>query len=115
MSGGYVTYTGGGLKTTQLLGSNGQTVDIGKADPNFSYTIASSNLDSAINFNQPRYITGGKAGTVKISAVVPVLQGTIYGAWRRRASQRAGLDAMPIGAGPEGDVLFGNSNIPNPW
>lgn len=97
VSGGYISYTGGTIKTTQLLGSDGRTVDIGKADPNLSYTIAPNGLSSP-NFTQPGYLAGGNAGSVSISAITPILQGTIYGDVVTGARQRAGLDAMPSGA-----------------
>jgi len=113
VSGGFVAYAAGQIKTTQLLSSTGRIVDIGKADPNFSYTIVPQNPRSLANFNQPGYLAGGNAGSVSISAVAPVLQGAIYGDTLVGERQRAGLDAMPAGAALT--LTFFGGSTPNPY
>lgn len=95
ISGGFVSYEGGTIKTTQLLGADGRIYDIGNADPRIAYTGVAGQF--IVNHPQwgikdifvdvlrtqgryePGYIAGASAGSVTVQAATPILGGTISG------------------------------------
>ncbi|WP_283469855.1 filamentous haemagglutinin family protein [Methylosinus trichosporium] len=126
LSGGYVSYTGGAINTTRLVGADGRFYDIGAADPAIRYvgvaaaggfTVAHSRWGVSETFinpllNHPHYedgyIAGASAGSLSISAV-PILDGTIIArtvaGLRQRsnaigggATQQTSLEQLPAGA-----------------
>jgi hypothetical protein len=121
VSGGYVTYTAGMIKTTQLLGSDGRIYDIGSANPNISYTVLNGFTVDHAHWGitetyanplltgahyEPGYIAGANGGTIDVSAIAPILDGdvvaTVVAGARQRAlagsSNVAVADKMPNGA-----------------
>ncbi len=95
VSGGYVSYTGGTINTTKLLGSDGRRYDIGSASPFISYVGLASGftIDQAHwgivetwnnglggngGYYDPGYLAGASAGAISIAAT-PILDGTIIG------------------------------------
>lgn len=124
ISGGYVSYSGGVVYTSRVLGSNGRYYDIGKADPTLSYTLANGfvvdharwgfsetylSLFDRLGHFEPGYIAGRSAGALGIVAVNPALLGTVVGetvsGWRQRIFAQGGgtqiqttLDQLPTGA-----------------
>uniref|UniRef100_Q07N90 Filamentous haemagglutinin family outer membrane protein n=1 Tax=Rhodopseudomonas palustris (strain BisA53) TaxID=316055 RepID=Q07N90_RHOP5 len=94
VSGGYVTYTGGVMKTTRLIGSDGRLYAIGSADPALAYRVAGGfTVDHArwgiqetyagLLFNnghiEPGYVAGSSAGSIIAQAVNPILMGGVVG------------------------------------
>ncbi|MBV9992137.1 MAG: filamentous hemagglutinin family protein [Alphaproteobacteria bacterium] len=95
VSGGWVTYEGGFVQTTQLIAINGQIVDIGNADLNGLYI----GIDNGFMRNQARwgvseswaspllqgghyegtYTEGRDAGALTLKGSTIVLDGTLYG------------------------------------
>src|SRR5262249_13776191 len=83
VSGGYVSYTGGMVETTRLLGADGHIYDIAKADPLISYvgiagrftqdhtrrgvTETWSNPLIAGGHYEPGYLVGADAGALTIA------------------------------------------------
>jgi hypothetical protein len=78
VSGGQIDYSGGVVATTQLIASNGQTYDIGKASPNLQYVglvnptytqtytgwgVTSTQSTPGTGKYQAGYIQGAAAGT----------------------------------------------------
>ncbi|WP_161607339.1 filamentous haemagglutinin family protein [Methyloferula stellata] len=124
ISGGYVTFTGGTINTTKLLGSDGRIYDIGKASTAISYvgiageftvehphwgvTQTFTNPLLRGTYYDPTYIAGASAGSLSVTGL-PVLDGTILGETvtgrRQRANAigggttaQASLEALPAGA-----------------
>ncbi|WP_159729612.1 filamentous haemagglutinin family protein [Methylosinus sp. Ce-a6] len=126
LSGGYVTYLGGAVNTTQLIGSDGRFYDIGRADPTIAYvglasaagfTVDHARTGTSETFTSPlldrshyesSYIAGASAGSLSIS-ILPLLDGTIIGdtvaGLRQRANAIGGgatpqtsLEQLPAGA-----------------
>ncbi len=90
VAGGQIQYTGGYLKTTDLLTTTGQVVPIGSANPNVSYVgIANSatlsdpkwGTSTAYEALQPTwspgYIEGKNGGSLSVSARQFVLDSTV--------------------------------------
>src|SRR5262249_33282269 len=94
ISGGWVTYQAGQVRTTQLIDAAGRIVDIGHADPNDLYIgilngfsvshphwgiseIYTSPLLSGTRF-EPSYTEGRDAGTLTIKSSVIAFDGTVY-------------------------------------
>lgn len=95
VSGGWVSYTGGTIRTSRLLTQDGRIVDIANADPNDKFVGVVDGLTTV----QPRfgvvrsYLTaasqstrfeagydeGRDAGALSITAAAATLDGTIYG------------------------------------
>ncbi|HWA92167.1 MAG TPA: filamentous hemagglutinin family protein [Rhizomicrobium sp.] len=95
VSGGWVTYEGGFVQTTQLITKGGQIIDIGNADIFGSYV----GINSGFTRKQPRwgvsenwgswilqgghyegtYNEGRDAGSVTLKSSSLVLDGTLYG------------------------------------
>ena len=95
VSGGWIQYGGGKVTTTQLLGADGRIYSIGSANPFIAYAgiagqftvdhahwgvseIYASGLLTG-SYYQPSYIDGVSAGSVSLSAINPVLEGSIVG------------------------------------
>jgi filamentous hemagglutinin family protein len=124
ISGGYVTFTGGTINTTKLLGSDGRIYDIGTASTAISYvgiageftaehphwgvTQTFTNPLLRGTYYDPTYIAGASAGSLSVTGL-PVLDGTILGetvTGRRQranaigggATAQASLEALPAGA-----------------
>lgn len=126
LSGGYVTYLGGAVDTTRLIGADGRFYDIGRADPTIAYvglasaagfTVEHSRTGKSETYASPMldrshyestYIAGASAGSLSIS-VLPLLDGTIIGdtvaGLRQRANAIGGgatrqtsLEQLPAGA-----------------
>jgi filamentous hemagglutinin len=94
VSGGQIDYSGGVVATTQLIASNGQTYDIGKASSNLQYVglvnptytqtytgwgVTSTQSTPGTGKYQAGYIQGAAAGTVQIAGRNIVLNGTLKG------------------------------------
>uniref|UniRef100_Q07N95 Filamentous haemagglutinin family outer membrane protein n=1 Tax=Rhodopseudomonas palustris (strain BisA53) TaxID=316055 RepID=Q07N95_RHOP5 len=127
VSGGYVTYGGGIINTTRLLGSDGRLYNIGDsklADYGLGYATAGgftvnhahwgvvetySNPRMNAGYDEPGYIAGRSAGAVSVSAFNPIVEGTVIGdtvsGRRQRTLEQGGgsatqssLDQLPSGA-----------------
>lgn len=121
VSGGFVQYAGGTIKTTRLLGSDGRIYDIGSANPNLSYTAYSGFTVDHAHWNvtetyaslfgsglhyESGYISGANGGAITVTAQAPILAGDMMAevlvGTRQRAlagsSSVATADKMPSGA-----------------
>ncbi|MBY6239909.1 filamentous haemagglutinin family protein [Methylosinus sp. Sm6] len=126
LSGGYVTYTGGAINTTRLIGADGRFYDIGSADPGMRYVgsaaaggftvnhsrwgVSETYVNSLLNraHYEETYIAGASAGSLSTTAI-PILDGTIIArtvaGLRQRANAVGGgatrqtsLEQLPAGA-----------------
>jgi filamentous hemagglutinin family protein len=113
LSGGYVSYTGGVVATTRLVGADGRFYDIGSADPLMRYvgvaaqggfTVDHSRWGVSETYTNPllnkahyeaSYIAGASAGSLSVSAI-PLLDGDIIA--RTVAGLRQRVDAIGGGA-----------------
>jgi hypothetical protein len=125
LSGGFVQYTGGMVKTSRLLGTDGHVYNIGSANPNVGYvgiagqvTITDQRWNVSNTYTaslvaggyvEPGYIAGASAGSISVAAQVPILEGAITGdivagSLQRAAAQGGGttpqtsLSQLPDGA-----------------
>jgi filamentous hemagglutinin family protein len=122
VSAGYVQYLGGMINTTHLLGTDGRIYDIGSANPNIGYVgiagqftvdhprwgVTETYTASLVGggYYEPGYIAGASAGTISVTAQVPIVAGDIVAdivaGGRQRAlagsSNLAPSDQMPTGA-----------------
>ncbi len=123
LSGGIVTFTGGTVSTTKLLGTNGRLYNIGSADPFIAYAGLAGTFMAghsrwgvvetfsspliAKGYDDPGYIDGISAGSIGISAVNAVLEGiidgnTVISAHQRALAETAATqttpDVLPLGA-----------------
>ncbi|NVO17601.1 MAG: filamentous hemagglutinin family protein [Rhodoplanes sp.] len=105
VSGGWISFTGATVSTTRLIGADGKVYDIGSADPFITYSglagttaVAHAHwsvTDTYTNLLRPSttykagYIDGVNAGSIALTAVNPVLEGTIAGDIVIGTSQRA--------------------------
>ncbi|MEH0196577.1 filamentous hemagglutinin family protein [Caulobacter sp. CCNWLY153] len=94
ISGGWVNYQGGMVRTTKLVDISGAIVDISQADPNGVYVgIYSGFVHDQPRFNEVRtyanplltgaryqdgYSEGRDAGALTIKTSQPLLEGTVY-------------------------------------
>ena len=114
VSGGKVTYDGGTLQTTQLIGANGKLVDVGKADPLQTYTgvvnpTFSQTYDKwgasqtqliatpGLSHYYSGYVQGTSAGTVQFAAPALVLGGSLVGKAINGPLQRSGASVATGG------------------
>jgi filamentous hemagglutinin len=102
VSGGAVSYTGGQLQTTQLVGANGRLYDIGSADPTLMYTGVVNPtftqtynqwgvqqvVPSGASHYEAGYVQGSSAGTVQFAAHNILLGGSLVGNATNGALQR---------------------------
>ncbi|MCK9917114.1 filamentous hemagglutinin family protein [Microbacteriaceae bacterium K1510] len=95
VSGGLIQYTGGIIRTSQVLGADGRRYDIGSANPFIAYVGVGngftrgnahwgvsqtwSNPLTKGGYYQPSYANGVSAGNLSITAVNPILEGDIEG------------------------------------
>jgi len=97
VSGGFVTYQGGAVATTRLLGADGAVYAMADADPNLPYlgiagtftdnhprwavsqTYGSPLIEGSPSTFQPGYIEGHDAGGVELRADAIVEAGTLLG------------------------------------
>ncbi len=94
VSGGQTDYSGAVVATTQLIGANGQTYDIGKAGADMTYVglvnptytqtytgwgVTTTGSTPGAGKYQAGYIQGAAAGTVQIAGTNIVLNGTLTG------------------------------------
>lgn len=124
VSGGYVTYRGGTINTSRLLGSDGRLYDIGSANTSLAYVLADGSIVNHAHWDivevytsplrtggyyEPGYIAGRSAGALSVNAVNPIVEGTVIGGivsgQRQRALAQGGgtavqttLDQLPSGA-----------------
>jgi filamentous hemagglutinin family protein len=124
ISGGSVNYLGGVINTTWLLGANGRLYNIGSADPTIAYVgVASGFTVDHPRWGvtetwampqqgflqgqfQPGYVAGANAGSVSVTALNPILEGSIVASVVAGDRQRAlagspnlaPSDQMPVGA-----------------
>lgn len=124
ISGGYVSYLGGTINTTRLVGSDGRLYDIGSANPALAYAVYSGFTVDHAHWNvsetysnpllsgghyEAGYIAGASAGSVNVTAQWPILEGTVVGdiviGSRQAAAAigggttpQASFAALPIGA-----------------
>lgn len=107
ISGGWVSYAAGTVKTSKLVTSDGRVVDISRANPNDVYVDV---ITSTTEVRQPRsgmlrnwmmgvgqgqkfdaaYDEGRDAGALTISGAAVTLEGTVHGAAYAGARQIAG-------------------------
>ncbi|BAM92508.1 filamentous hemagglutinin outer membrane protein [Bradyrhizobium oligotrophicum S58] len=113
LSGGYVQYSPGFVGTTRVVGSNGRVYNIGSAPSDLSYGIlggftvdhvrwgVSETYASLLagGYYDPGYISGRSAGSASFTSAAPILEGSFASAIVAGERQRAGLEAMPMGAG----------------
>jgi filamentous hemagglutinin family protein len=94
VSGGWVTYQAGEVRTTQLINGNGQVVDIGHADPNDTYvgvyngyTATQPRWGISDSFGDPlllgqhyeaAYTEGRDAGSLTFKSSVVAFDGTVH-------------------------------------
>ena len=95
VSGGSIDYAGAEVQTTNLIGANGEIVNIAQANPNKVYSgiyTGSTTTDSKWNVSttnspslqqnqtyDPGYVQGGAGGTLSIDAPSASLNGSLYG------------------------------------
>lgn len=121
VSGGVITYTGGPVATSQLIGADGKLYDIGEADPSRTYVGILNPMyrraddrwgfvDTArapgITGYHSGYVHGSDAGTVQFAAPSMVMNGilradTVIGPYQRRPGQQPLGGQLIIGL-PEG-------------
>lgn len=116
ISGGWVRYAAGPVRTTKLITESGEIVDISRADPNVRYVgIASGYTYSVPKFGfsqtfydpigtgtryESEYTEGRDAGTLRIASPSVVLDGSImasaYAGLRQRIDARSGSGSSSI-------------------
>ena len=97
VSGGFTQFTGAKVATTELVTANGEIVNIANADPFISYagiagqfvvdhphwgptvteTFGAPLISASASHFEPGFIAGASAGNIALSAVNPVLEGTL--------------------------------------
>ena len=117
VSGGYTTYLGGTIQTTQLVGANGQLYDIGSANPLLTYTgvvnptftqtydkwgIQEVIPTPGLSHYESTYVQGASAGTVQFAAPSMLLAGSLQATAQSGPYQRS---APPSG----GTLIIGES------
>jgi filamentous hemagglutinin family protein len=115
VSGGVTTYEDGPIRTSLLIGADGQLYDIGSADPNRTYVgvlntswrevddrWAQISVTTApgIGHMEPGYLAGSDAGRVQFAAPNMVLNGTL------RAETIVGPYQRTPGSAPRGGELI---------
>jgi filamentous hemagglutinin len=118
VSGGYTTYLGGSIQTTELIGANGRLYDIGSANPLLSYTgVVNPTFTQTYNkwgfqdviptpglsHYESSYVQGAAAGKVQFAAPSLLLAGSLQGSAVTGAYQRS---APPVG----GTLMIGLPN-----
>jgi len=103
VSGGAVTYSGGVMRTTQLIRADGSVVDIGSASPNDTYLglinptyKAVSDRWGVVQFidapgiftYEPGYVEGSDAGTLQVIGNTLTLAGNFLGSATNGSYQR---------------------------
>lgn len=78
VSGGWVRYGAGTVRTTQLLTGDGQVVDIGKADPNIAYAGFAGGIALGAGRVVSDYTEGADAGALTIKASAVAFDGTLH-------------------------------------
>ncbi|HEY9348330.1 MAG TPA: hypothetical protein VIQ53_23585, partial [Inquilinus sp.] len=98
VSGGQVSYRGGWLNTTQLVGADGRIYDISEATPDIQYVAFAEQRFGEQKVYGPRweagYTDGMDAGSVSITTGAAVIDGRITGRTTAGVRQRA-LDQLP--------------------
>ncbi|MGO1080855.1 two-partner secretion domain-containing protein, partial [Inquilinus sp. CA228] len=98
VSGGQVSYRGGWLDTTQLVGADGRVYDISEATPDMQYVAFAEQRFGQQKIYGPRweggYTDGMDAGSVSITTGAGVIDGRITGRTTAGARQRA-RDQLP--------------------
>jgi len=123
VSGGWTTYDGGNVQTTQLMGANGRLYDIGTANPLQAYSgIVNPNFTQiydkwgvkevlptpGLSHYEAGYLQGAQAGAVQFAAPSLLLGGSLSAAARNGQHQRGPL--APAGAPvPFGDAVSGGT------
>jgi filamentous hemagglutinin family protein len=112
VSGGQIDYSGGVVATTQLIASNGQTYDIGQANPNLTYVglinptftqtypgwgVTTTQTTPGTGRYQPGYVQGAPAGTVHVAAPNIILSGDLVGSAVNGPYQRTPGTLIPGG------------------
>ncbi|MBY6243302.1 filamentous haemagglutinin family protein [Methylosinus sp. Sm6] len=126
LSGGYVSYAGGAINTTRLIGADGRFYDIGSADPTIRYVGTATAGGFTVNharwsvsetytnpllskpYYEASYFAGASAGSLSFTAT-PLLGGTIVAetvaGLRQRANaigggskQQTSLEQLPAAA-----------------
>lgn len=134
VSGGAVTYDGGQIQTTQLVGADGRLYDVGAANPLLTYTgVVNPTFTQTFDkwgvqevlptpgssHYESGYVEGNAAGTVQVAAPNIVLNGTLLGRVTNGALQRTPNTAVsldptlfgpPNGAVPGGRLIIGLPN-----
>jgi filamentous hemagglutinin family protein len=132
ISGGFVSYSGGAIHTTRLLGADGRFYDIGSADPTIPYVGVAGQFTAnhahwgvtrtwtdpvfASGQFQPGYIAGASAGSVGVTAFTPILQGAIVAETVAGSRQRGLAGSATLGPSdqlPSGGSLSINFASPN--
>ncbi len=94
VSGGWVSYQGATVKTTQVV-SGGVTYDISQATPDRVYTGIAQPLGNLPGLDgshfDPGYVQGGNAGSLVITAPAMALDGSLLGAVTMGPNQRSSL------------------------
>lgn len=120
LSGGWVRYQAGTVRTTKLIAANGRVVDIGAADPGAEYvgihqgfTVAHPRWGKVETYSSPfvsgsryvgEYTEGRDAGTLTVKAPAAVLEATLLGQAFAGARQIAGGVAGTGGPATYGDL-----------
>lgn len=122
ISGGLITYSGATINTTKLVGADGRIYDIGSANPSIGYLgvpefivshphwgVSDIYLNPLISrgYYQPGYTDGISAGSLSVTALYPVFEGTLLGATATGARQAvlAQSDTGPGGTQATPDQL----------
>jgi filamentous hemagglutinin family protein len=113
LSGGQISYSGGYLNTTQLLGADGKIYDIGSADPNrvytgiaSGYTVRSDRWGVSETFLtyassgrfEAGYVEGKDAGSLQVLTPNAILDGDITGNVTIGRYQRLAAQALTASA-----------------
>ena len=104
VSGGAVTYSGGQIQTTELVGADGRLYNIGTANPLLTYTGVVNPtftktydqwgvqqvIPSGSSHFEQGYVQGSSAGTVQFAAPDIIVNGSLIGHATNGALQRSG-------------------------
>lgn len=123
VSGGRVTYRGGWLDITQLVGADGRVYDISQASPDIQYVDFAEHRYAQQHVYgaqyEAGYTDGMDAGSVSITTGAAVIEGRIVGqttpgARQRTADQLPALGSLNLAFTRSVDVAFqaGSSRLP---
>jgi filamentous hemagglutinin len=127
VSGGWTSYKGGNVRTTQVVSSGGQIYDISQATPDRVYTgivggftdthprwgIAQTYGSPSSTYFQPGYTQGGGGGSLTITSSSTALDGTLLGntvVGPRQVTNPAPASSLSLNV--QSQIQIGNAVLP---